>query len=121
MITNFESKYFDEIFNSTFSSKLLQRDVYFYPSKENKNVYEASINVAGYGKEDISAYIKNENGKDILSVETEDEKIKYGWYLSNRFDTNPSTIKITVRNGILHISISLREKEQSQKIPIEVN
>ena len=102
------SKLLDDVFTFPYGAAQILSDAFVYDSvkTEKDGSTKISVVVPGYSKEDLKLEVSD--GTLKLSSETEGKSLKRLWKISDSVDTKK--IKADCKNGILTISLPLKEK-----------
>jgi HSP20 family protein len=125
---------FDDLFNSfdwdkkNYKFNRDEKDMHPYSIINNKKETIIVHNILGIDKKDLKISLNKENGNTYILIEGKsiDELTKKEYSISSRFAIDGSQLNIknitsTMKNGLLYITIPLKQEEKtSEKINIEI-
>ncbi|NDC29921.1 MAG: Hsp20/alpha crystallin family protein [Bacteroidetes bacterium] len=101
------SRMLDEVFTFPYQTKVLDNSfVYDFVKTEKDGSSKIEVVVPGYSKEDLKLEVSD--GILKLWCDLEGKKFKRHWKISDSVDTKK--IKAECKNGILTVSLTLKEK-----------
>lgn len=106
-----------------------EKDMHPYSIINDKTSTTIVHNVLGIDKKDLKLSCEKEGGNVFIVIKGQsiDEITKKKYSINSRFAIDPSqldltTIKSTVKNGLLYITIPAKvEKEENKKIEIKIS
>ena len=84
-------------------------------TNEEKGVLNISVELAGLSKDQVDVEVSNRT----VSITAESEKKNFDWSRTFNYELDTDSVKATMVNGILDISIEKKEKTSAKKIEIE--
>lgn len=102
------SSFFDE---HGFNSKSFSRSESWEKTEKG---YNLSMEIPGFGKEDVSLKVKN----SILHINISENR-NYSYKLSDKYDLNK--ISANVDKGVLNIEIPFKQEAEPEEIEIKVD
>ena len=84
-------------------------------TNEENGVLNISVELAGLSKDQVDVEVSNRS----VSITAESDRKNFDWSRTFNYELDTESVKATMVNGILDISIEKKEKTSAKKIEIE--